>query len=328
MKKCDYSVIVPAYNANLTLESCLNALLNQSISNYEVIVVNDGSDDQTEDIAKKFPVVYIKQPNKGPASARNNGAKKASGHIILFTDADCIPSRTWIEEMVKPIKQKRAAAVKGAYKTSQKSIVALFAQIEFEERFEMLKQVDNIDMVDTYSAAFDKKIFWQMGGFDESFPTANNEDTELSYKLSSKGYKMIFNPEAIVYHLCHPDTVIKYIKQKFWRGYWRMVVYKRFPKKMFKDTYTPQSLKFQILFIFGTILSTGIGFIVPPFFIIAAIFLLFFIISTLPFTIFVSKKKSSMALVSPVFLALRALSIGSGVIYFFLKRSYRLQKET
>ena len=128
--------------------------------------------------------------------------------------------------------------------------MARFAQVEFEERFDMLKRVGTIDMVDTYSAGFRKEIFLKMGGFDTSFPVANNEDTEFSYRMSKLGYRMVFNPDAIVYHLNHPDTIRKYARLKFWRGYWRMVVYKKFPDKMLKDTYTPQTLKLQILFLF------------------------------------------------------------------------------
>ena len=154
--------------------------------------------------------------------------KEAQGEIILFTDSDCVPSDNWISEMVKPFEDKEVVAVKGAYKTRQKSITARFAQLEFEERFEMLKKAESIDMVDTYSAGYRKDIFLLMGGFDPYFPVANNEDTELSYRMSKLGYKMVFNPDAIVYHLNHPSSIKRYARLKFWRGYWRTVVYKRF----------------------------------------------------------------------------------------------------
>ena len=74
-----FSVIIPAYNAERTLSSCLEALVDQSIPNqdYEVIVVDDGSTDGTSKIAKGFGVKYIFQTNHGPATARNRGAREA-----------------------------------------------------------------------------------------------------------------------------------------------------------------------------------------------------------------------------------------------------------
>jgi glycosyltransferase involved in cell wall biosynthesis len=323
-----YSVVVPAYNSSATIGECLGALARQSISEYEVIVVDDGSTDRTGEIINGFKIAdsegfslrYIYQPNAGPASARNHGAREAQGDIILFTDADCVPVTTWVQEMAGPFKDPEVSAVKGAYRTSQRSLWARFAQVEFLERFEMLKRAQSTDMVDTYSAAFRRAVFHGAGGFDESFPVANNEDTDLSYKLSTAGHKMLFNPGAIVYHLKHPDSLGKYVRQKFGRGYWRMVVYKRFPGKMLKDTYTPKSLKFQTLAMLATLGSllllplTRLG-LVP-----AALSLGAFIAASVPFTGFALRRDLPVGLLAPLFLAVRGLAIGLGVVYYFLTR--------
>lgn len=316
-----YSVIVPAYNSAGTIEHCLKALTQQSMNMElcEVIVVDDGSTDRTGDIIKKFPVKYLRQPNLGPAAARNHGAAKASGEVLLFTDSDCVPDYRWVEEMTRPFADRDIAAVKGAYRTAQKALTARFAQVEFEERFELLKKTELIDMVDTYSAAFRREVFLGAGGFDESFPAANNEDTDLSYKLSVAGHKMVFNPGAIVCHLRHPDTICRYSKQKFWRGYWRMVVYRRFPDKMVKDSYTPQSLKLQVLLLFSAMVF-ALGTVILPVSVYPAIFLLvLFMLSALPFAAFAFKRDWLIGLTSAFFLAVRALSIGCGIIYFFYK---------
>jgi len=316
------SVIVPAYNAGKTIGQALSAITNQSYPAelYEIIVVDDGSTDDTVEEIKKFPVKYIWQKNSGPATARNRGVSDATGEIILFTDSDCVPNIEWIREMTKPFEDPKVMAVKGAYRTNQKSIVARFSQIEFEERFEMLKKSESIDMVDTYSAGFRKGIFLKMGGFDTSFPVANNEDTELSYRMSRLGLKMVFNPDAIVYHLNHPDSVKRYARLKFWRGYWRMVVYKRFPDKILKDTYTPQTLKLQTLALFGIICSLPAAALFPAwggYLSISAI--LFFLILSMPFMLLAFKKEPVIALFSPAFLLLRAASIGSGALWGALK---------
>lgn len=311
------SVIIPAYNAEKTIGQCLKALAEQSYpaDSYEVIVVDDGSTDKTASLAQHYAIRYIRQENQGPAAARNNGVQQAKGQIVLFTDSDCVADFNWIKEMVRSFDEPEVMAAKGAYKTLQKSIVARFAQLEFEERFDMLKKVDSIDMVDTYAAGFRRDIFLKMGGFDTSFPVANNEDTELSYRMSSLSYRMVFNPQAIVYHLNHPDSIAKYARLKFWRGYWRMVVYKKYPNKMLKDTYTPQTLKLQILFLYSS-LAILLGVVLWPY----LIFLLFFSMMafgflTLLFVAFAVKRDPTVGLLSPFFLLIRAASLGAGMIW-------------
>ncbi len=317
------SVIIPAYNAEETIGQCLKALAGQSYpaNLYEVIVVDDGSGDRTGSIVQNHAVRYVRQENRGPAAARNKGVQEAKGEIILFTDSDCVPDINWIQEMIKPFDQPEVAAVKGAYLTRQKSIVARFAQLEFEERFEMLKKVSMIDMVDTYSAGFRRHIFLKMGGFDTSFPVANNEDTELSYRMSTLGYRMIFNPEAKVYHLNHPNTISRYARLKFWRGYWRMVVYKRFPDKMVKDTYTPQTLKLQVLFLYLSLVALLLIAIWPHLALLLFFSIIVLIFLLLPFTAFAVKQDPVVGLISPFFLLIRAASLGAGIIWGVLSYS-------
>jgi cellulose synthase/poly-beta-1,6-N-acetylglucosamine synthase-like glycosyltransferase len=319
------SVAIPAYNSEKTIGQCLKALAEQSYpaDSYEVIVVDDGSTDSTPAIAQSFATRYIRQENQGPAAARNNAARQAKGDIILFTDSDCVPDANWIREMVKPFEDSRVMAVKGAYRTQQNSLTARFAQVEFEERFEMLKKAETVDMVDTYSAGFRRKVFLDLGGFDPSFPVANNEDTEFSYRMSALNYRMVFNPQAIVYHLNHPDSIKKYARLKFWRGYWRMVVYRRFPNKMVKDTYTPQTLKLQILFLYLslimcllTVLCSTSSLQFWPYFKFPLFFsIIAFGLSTLPFTIFAIRRDPAVGVLSGFFLIIRAASLGAGIIW-------------
>jgi glycosyltransferase involved in cell wall biosynthesis len=285
------SVIVPTYNGSETLPACLNALTTQDFpaGNYEVIVVDDGSTDNTASIVKgyekKTPAVrYIHQPNQGPAAARNNGARHATGDIIMFTDDDCEPQRDWISEMHKPFVEVGGGieAVKGAYRTRQTSVIARFAQTEFETRYRKMRNSRYVDFVDTYAAAFRRKTFLALNGFDTSFPLANNEDVEFSYRMAAQGCKMVFNPNAIVVHT-HPDTLFGYLKVKFGRAYWRMAVYRKFPGKMKADSYTPQTLKLQILLIFLLICSLAYEFFLKkPFYISIGIGALF-LLTALPF---------------------------------------------
>jgi len=310
-----YSVIIPAYNAGHTIAACLKSLSHQSIpaADYEVIVVDDGSNDNTAELSRKFNIKYMFQPNQGPATARNKGAAEAAGEIILFTDADCVPEFNWIQEITKPFENRDIAGVKGAYKTRQQKLAARFAQAEFEDRYDLLKKQSAIDMVDTYSAAFRKDVFLEMGGFDESFPDANNEDVDLSYRLTAAGYKLVFNPQAFVYHT-HPDTFLKYLKIKFWRGYWRMIVYRRFPHKAVKDSYTPAVIKIQTIamaFSFPLlILSLFISKIIPMVLFCWGIIIL----SSLPFCLKTYEKDKIVGLISPGIVLIRSVVFAFGCL--------------
>ncbi len=129
-----YSVIVPAYRATDVLPRCLAALCDQSLARdaYEIIVVDDGSPDQTADVAEKVLSNangrVIRAPHGGPAHARNLGAQAARGAILAFTDADCEPAHDWLERLTAPLRDETVTGTKGVYRTRQKSLVARFVQ--------------------------------------------------------------------------------------------------------------------------------------------------------------------------------------------------------
>ncbi|MCP4688439.1 MAG: glycosyltransferase [Desulfobacterales bacterium] len=312
------SVIIPAFNSAARLPVCLEALEKQTFprDRYEIIVVDDGSRDDTALAAGRFNVRCRRQENKGPAAARNNGVSMARGDIVLFTDDDCAPDKNWITEMASALESEEVVGVKGAYKTAQGALWARFAQAEFNDRYRLLRKKKYIDVVDTHAAGYKKEVFLAMGGFDESFPVPNNEDVDLSYRMSVRGYKMVFNPNAVVWHADHPDTLAGYMKLKFWRGYWRMVVYRRFTGKMVADSYTPQTLKLQILLALSSLAGAGAMIFSPG---STALFLFFclaaFLFSSASFMAATIPRDPLVGLLSPFFLYLRALSLGSGALY-------------
>ncbi len=160
-------------------------------------------------------------------------------------------------------------------------------------------------MVDTYSAGYRENTFLSFGGFDVSFPVPNNEDTDLSYRMSMKGHKMVFNPKAIVWHTGHPDSLKKYVKLKIWRGYWRMLVYQRYSSKMIKDSYTPQTLKLQTLFVFLAIISSILMLFLSSVMVYSFLFsMFFFLAASVPFILMALNHDVIVGLLSPLFLSL------------------------
>ena len=235
------TVVIPAYNATKTIHDGLDSFARQSFpaDEVELIIVDDESTDGTPEYIEHYVkdwggahprVRVLRQAHRGPAAARNLGAEAAQGEFLLFTDADCVPHVDWIKEMVAPFQSPGIAAVKGAYKTKQRSLVARFAQAEFEARYRQLAAAEYVDVVFSYSAGFRREVFRTIGGFDTSFPVADNEDTDLSYRVATAGYKIKFKPAAIIYHQ-HPATLKQYLRKKHSRAYWRVMVYKRFPAR-------------------------------------------------------------------------------------------------
>jgi len=318
------SVIIPAYNASSLIEECLTALQNQTypLEDYEIIVVNDGSTDDTGDIAQSAGVKVVHQENQGPAMARNCGVTHAVGEIIVFTDSDCIASENFLTEMIRPFSDPAVVGVKGAYRTKQTRLWARFAQVEFMERYVKLSRSESIDFVDSYAAAFRKRVFQKVGGFDPHFPVANNEDVDLSYKIAGMGHPMVFNPDAIVYHT-HPDSMKTYLKLKFSRAYWRMLVYRRFPEKIVSDSYTPQSLKCQILMTCFMLLAFFGGLFSTTLLYMGFGFLGLFLLATTPFVFRAISLDRGVALFSPVAVFLRSLAFGLGICFGLISQNRR-----
>lgn len=302
-------------------------MLNQSYpkNEYEIIFVDDGSADGSVDIVSKFKKIkLIKQSHRGPAVARNVGVKNSKGQIVMFTDADCIPDKNWIRNMAEPFKDKKIIGVSGTYKTFNKgSLIARFAGYEIEKRHKNLEKQEQIDFIGTFSAAFRKNIFLKLKGFDETFPKASGEDPELSFRLEKFG-KLIFQPNAFVYHY-HPNTLFKFLKQKFWRGYWRVSLYRKHRHKLFKHSYTPKSLFIEeALTGITTLLFLASIFNLLPFFYPMVFFVIIFSL-TLPYSLSIFIKDKMVGLASPLIIISRnfimGVGIACGIFAFLLKKT-------
>ena len=313
--QCDVSVIIPAYNAASTIDTCLEALEQQTVPGdaYEILVVDDGSSDGTPDRVRAHPDARLfTQERAGPAAARNLGARHARGDLLLFTDADCQPTRDWIEQMVAPFDDEATAAVKGAYLSRQREIVARFVQLEYEDKYARMARQLTIDFVDTYAAAYRRDLFVAQGGFDAAYPVASVEDQEFSFRLARRGLKMCFAPRARVYHLKHAGGLGAYCRRKFTIGYWKVLVTRRYPDKIWRDSHTPQVLKAQILLLGLATLALAGGLFWSPLLGASGILLLLFLLSTLPFAVKAWSKDRPVALISPGLLLARALALGAG----------------
>lgn len=319
--KC--SLVIPAYNAARTIENCLRSAFEQTLPMelYEVIVVDDGSKDDTARIAQRFPVRLIQQSNSGPAVARNAGAHLATGDILIFTDSDCELDREFLRNMLAPFERGDVVGVQGAYRTKQEQFMARFGQVEIETRYQQFSRHQYIDFIGTYAAAYRRNVFVGYGGFDTHFPLASGEDTEFSYKLQEDGHKLVFNPEAFVYHQ-HPISLKHYLRVKFYRGYWRVRLYSLHPEKTIRDSYTPQSLKLQVLMVPLILLSLPLSLIYPACIAYPGVVIVAFLLWSIPFRVRFHAHRYRGAWRIPLVLMLRATSLAMGLCAGLLKRKY------
>ncbi len=308
----EFSVIVAAYNSAHTLADCLHALQNQTMdaSRYEIIVIDDGSTDDTGDVAKKAGVTVVRQENQGQAAARNVGIGMANGEIICCTDADCLPALNWLEELTKPLlNDPTISGGKGVYKTAQTGLTARFVQMEYEDKYDRLRHFPRITFVDTYSAVYRKTAVIDVGLFDERFPVG--EDRELSYRLAAAGYEMVFIETAVVSHI-HADSPPSYFHKKILNGYWAGQAIGHFPERSREDSYTPQTMKFQVGLIALLLISAFFGLFSSISRIMLAVITAVFVATTLPFVRKSWPKDKAVALAAPFYLTLRALALGIG----------------
>ena len=311
----EVSVVVPARNAATTIGECLQGLLAQTSprERHEVIVVDDGSSDQTRQVVGEWRVKLVEQEPAGPAAARNRGVQDARGNILLFTDADCVPAPDWIEEMVRPFQDQDVVGVKGAYRTRQGGLLPRFVQCEYEERYERMARSREIDFIDTYSAGYRREVFVGAGGFDTAYTNASVEDQELSFRLAQQGHRMVFNPQAVVHHR-HPETLRAYFRRKFNVGYWKVRLLRSHPQKAMRDSHTPQTLKVQMVLAVVLLPLLILTVAVHSLLWQPALVILALLGSMVPFTARALRKDPIVGLLSPFFLLVRAIALGAGMI--------------
>jgi cellulose synthase/poly-beta-1,6-N-acetylglucosamine synthase-like glycosyltransferase len=252
------SVVVPAFQASASIERCLAALAHQTLpaEQYEVIVVDDGSTDDTANRASRCGAHVLRLVrNQGPAQARNVGLAAARGEIVVFTDSDCEPTSGFLAALTDPLRDARIAATKGAYESNQRALVPRFVQLEYESRYRHTAAASNVDFIDTYAACYRRADLVRLGGFDPRFRVC--EDQELSFRLAEAGLKMHFVPDARTLHQ-HVDTLWGYVRKKFRIARWKAAVLRKHPGRAIHDSHTPQTLKLQIASTYAVCVAVAV----------------------------------------------------------------------
>lgn len=194
------SVVVCTYNGSRTLRECLEALGQLDYPDYEVIVVDDGSTDDSARIAKEYPVRLISTANRGLSAARNTGMDAAKGSIVAYTDDDAFPDPHWLKYLAWTFLNTDCAGVGGPNipPPDDEALAECVANAPGGP-VHVLISATEAEHIPGCNCAFRKENLEAVGGFDPQFRTAG-DDVDLCWRFLEKGWKLGFHAGAMVWH--------------------------------------------------------------------------------------------------------------------------------
>ncbi len=209
------SVIVPAYNASPHIEKCLSSISEQTIKNFEVILVDNCSTDDTAQRLEKYRFKILKPPEHTTAAGgRNYGAKSASGNIIVFVDADVVLNPDSIKDIADLVSEPGIAAVSALYSEEipQSDFFSQLQNLILVYRYS--KMPKSAGVICSFFCAINKDAFRAVGGYDEKM--LYYEDIELGHRLSLNGYQCRLAHNIKVTHLKrynYSNLLVDYFKK-------------------------------------------------------------------------------------------------------------------
>jgi glycosyltransferase involved in cell wall biosynthesis len=199
---CQVSVIVPVWNGAAYLADALQSVLQQGVSDLQVIVVDDGSTDDTKAVAQQFQprVTYRYQANQGPAAARNHGLQVATGAFIGFIDADDQWSTGRLQRQVSLLQ-------------ATPTLPMVQGQIQYLHLVDQCWQPHGAPFyaMSLTTALFRRELFAQVGALDPSLPYC--EDIDWFFRAQSQGVTMVQQAGVAVYYRRHPNNLTNQLDQ-------------------------------------------------------------------------------------------------------------------
>lgn len=219
MKKPKISVIVTCYNYGKYLEKALMSILNQTYNNYEIIIVNDGSTDDTNEIVAKFlnmkNILYISQSNKGQAIATNIGIKSSSGDLIAFLDADDMWDKTKLEKQIVLFDRESVGVVYSRIKFMNEEGLPLDKELTGKYYTPRSGYVTDALLFENFipysSAVVRKECFDKFGMFNPEYK--NGLDWDLWLRISIEHEFAFVDEQLLLYRTGHPGQLTSNVER-------------------------------------------------------------------------------------------------------------------
>jgi GT2 family glycosyltransferase len=202
MKKKDFSLIIPAYNAEKTIEKCLESVINQTVKPTEIILVDDGSTDKTIEKAHQFKNIKVikSKENKGVSHVLNLGLKNSKFPLIAFLDSDSYARKDFFALLLKELlKNENIGIVSGSNRTPDEYKDRYYTLFDMTNRYGF--SPDNGGYMGTIylgCTIIKRGIFDKIGPFDERLLT--HEDLDFCLRARSSNYLIFYQPKAITDH--------------------------------------------------------------------------------------------------------------------------------
>ncbi|MFN2502261.1 MAG: glycosyltransferase [Pyrinomonadaceae bacterium] len=224
------SVVICSYNGGGTIRDCMEGLLELDYPDFEVIVVDDGSVDNTAEIVSEYPFRLIRTENRGLSSARNTGLEAATGDIIAYTDDDAMPDPHWLRYVARTFMETNHAGVGGPNIAPRgDGWIAECVANAPGGPIHVLLDDETAEHIPGCNCSFRTDALRQIGGWDPKFRSAG-DDVDVCWRLQHEGMTIGFNPAAMVWH--HRRNSIKdYWKQQVGYGRAESLLEEKWPEK-------------------------------------------------------------------------------------------------
>ncbi|MDB4902324.1 MAG: glycosyltransferase [Mucilaginibacter sp.] len=314
-----FSIIIPLYNRPQEIKELLETLTVQTYKQFEVLVIEDGSDIDAEEVVKSFSdkldIKYFVKPNTGQGFSRNFGFERAKGDYFVVFDSDCLIPENYLQ-IVKDSLAKNYVDAYGGPDAAHPSFTPVQKAISYAMTSPFTtggirgnKKGIGQFHPRSFNMGISRKVWEKAGGF---IITRLGEDIEYSIRIHSMGFKIGLIPEAKVYHK-RRTNFLKFYKQLHFFGRARINVYKFFPNELKIVHFFPAIFT---LFLLFTLVTNIFNWKITEFcnFILALFILLIF------FHSLIENKSVKIAFLSLIASFIQLIAYGLGFMQDFFKR--------